>query len=125
MCTSASFSGPIRAPNSQTCDIADALTACGIHVSGVGDRRRIDLARQLVAEEAVELPVAHDVQRRGRNVVALLIARGDEAGAHVDADVRLAEPVAEHRRAAAVGRDAQHAAVVLADASSPPGRPWR
>ena len=49
------------------------------------------------------------------NVVALLIARGDEAGAHVDADLRLPEPVAEDRGGAAVGRDAQHAAVVLAD----------
>ena len=34
MWTSASFSGPIFAPYSQTCDIADALAACGIHVSG-------------------------------------------------------------------------------------------
>ena len=47
--------------------------------------------------------------------MALLVARGDEAGADVHADVRLPEPVAEHGRAAAVGRDAQHAAVVLAD----------
>ncbi len=49
------------------------------------------------------------------NVVALLIARGDEAGADVDADLRLTEAVAEHRGGAAVGRDAEHAAVVLAD----------
>ena len=74
MCTSASLSGPIFASNSHTCDIAEALTACGIHVSGSAIGAGIDLARQLVAEEAVELPVPDDVQRRARDVVALLIA---------------------------------------------------
>ena len=34
MWTSASFSGPMRAPYSHTCDIAEALAAWGIQVSG-------------------------------------------------------------------------------------------
>ena len=49
------------------------------------------------------------------NVVTLLIARGDESGPDVDAELRLTEAVAEDRGGASVGRDLEDAAVVLAD----------
>ena len=47
--------------------------------------------------------------------MTLLIARRDEAGADVDADLRLAEAVAEDRGGASVGGDLEDTAVVLAD----------
>ena len=81
----------------------------------IGNRRGIDLTRQLVAQEAVELVILDDVEGSAGDVVALLIACRDEAGAHVDADLRLPEAITEHRGGAAVGRDSEHAAVVLAD----------
>ena len=82
---------------------------------GVGDGSGVFLLGQLVAQESVELGVLDDVDRRARHVVALLVAGDDEAGARVHGEVGLAEAVAEHGGGAAVGRDAQDAAVVLAD----------
>src|SRR4051794_17989048 len=79
-----------------------------------GGRRRIFFLRLERGEETVELPIAHDVQGRRRNVLALLIARCDKAGAWIDADGRLAKAVAQHRGVAAVRGNAQHAAVVFA-----------
>ena len=69
------------------------------------DASRIHFARFLVAEKSIELGVADDVERRAGNVVALLIAGGNETGADVDADVRLPESVSQNGGATAVGGD--------------------
>ena len=71
-----------------------------------GDRRRVAFFREFIAEEAVELVAFDDVQGRARDVVALLVARDDEAGARMDGDVRLAEAIAEAGGGAAVGGEA-------------------
>ena len=81
----------------------------------LGDRRRIFFFGQEIGEEAVELAVAHEVQRRRGDVLALLVARGDETGAKIHADVGLPKTVAEHGRAASIRGDAQDAAVVFAE----------
>jgi hypothetical protein len=69
--------------------MADALVACGIHVSG----------------SAIGAGY----------VVPLLVARDDESGPAVDAELWLAETVAQHQRLSTISRDAKHASVVLAD----------
>src|SRR5262249_10254364 len=80
----------------------------------ISDRRRIDLFGQEQADEAIELMVADDVQRRRGNVISLLIARGDQARVGMDANKRHAQAPSQHRDFAPVWRDAQHRAVVLA-----------
>src|SRR5262245_6436690 len=79
----------------------------------ISDRCRVDLARLLVAEKPVELRVADDVQRGAWDVVALLVAGGDETCADIDADIRLPESVAEDGGSPPIGRHAEHAAVVF------------
>ena len=74
MCTSASFERPHACAEQPDLRHRRRVGRVRNPRQRLGDGRRIDFARQLVAEEAVELPVAHDVQRRARNVVALLIA---------------------------------------------------
>ena len=69
--------------------------AAGIHRmrqpgQRLGDRLGILLLRRNRRQMAVEVMVADEVQRRGRHVIALLIARGDETRLWMHADKRLA-----------------------------------
>src|SRR5690606_13170362 len=66
-------------------------------------------------EEAVEMIAADDVQRRRGNVLPLLVAGGNHAGADVDADVGLTETVAEDGGVSSIGGYAQDAAIVFAE----------
>ena len=81
----------------------------------IGDGRGVDFFRQEIREESVELAVAHDVQRRRRDVVSLLIARGDKSRADIHPDVGLAKSVAEPRGATPVGRNTQDRAIVFTE----------
>src|SRR5688572_21998190 len=84
----------------------------------IGDGLGIFLLWQNLAEETVILRLLQDVERSRWHIMALLVAGRHHAVAWMHAGKRLAESIAEHFVAFAIGRHSEHASIQLADRRS-------
>src|SRR4051812_25493226 len=71
------------------------------------------LLREQLTDEAIKLVVANDVQRCGRDVMALLIAGRHKAGLRMNSEKWLAQAVCNLGYLRAIRRDAEHGAVLF------------
>ena len=78
------------------------------------DRLRILLLRRNRRQMPVEVMIRNDVQRRGRHIVALLIARRHQPCLLIHPDERLAQAIPNHLHRPPIRRNLDHRPVVLA-----------
>ena len=79
----------------------------------LGDGLRILLLLRDGRQMAVELMIADEMQRRGRHIMPLLIARRHETRLRIHADERLAQSIADHLKRLPIRRHFDHRAIVL------------